>query len=116
MKDYFQITAIPLVGMLTAKKTLVQNDIHFYLNESFASWLIMIMFGGLSSTMQWYQVVFINLGCFILYITIVFHHYGVEGVGKDFYIHITTAFIGSACLIRMNELNQRNSYNLLSHS
>ena len=37
-------------------------------------------------------------------------------VGNDFYIHITTTIIFSATLIRMNEVNLRNSFNLLSTS
>lgn len=86
------------------------------MNESFASWLIMMMFGGFSSTMQWYSVVGINLGCFFIYISIIFRYYGVGGVGNDFYVHITTAIIFSGCLIRMNEVNLRSSFNLLACS
>ena len=54
--------------------------------------------------------------CFFVYITIIFRFYGVSGVGNDFYIHITTTIIFSATLIRMNEVNLRNSFNLLSTS
>jgi hypothetical protein len=116
LKHYFHIVVIPIVGLLTARKTISQNKDHFYLNESFASWLIMMMFGGFSSTMQWYSVVGINCLCFFVYITIVFGSYGVSGVGNDFYVHITTTIIFSACLIRMNELNLRSSFNQLSLS
>lgn len=54
--------------------------------------------------------------CFFLFITIIFRFYGIDGVGNDFYIHITTTIIFSATLIRMNEVNLRNSFNLLSTS
>lgn len=46
----------------------------------------------------------------------IFRFYGVRGVGNDFYIHITNSIIMSACLIRMNEVNLRNSFSLLSQS
>jgi hypothetical protein len=49
MMYYFHACVIPLVGLLTARKTIVQNNEHFYLNESFASWLIMLMFGSFAS-------------------------------------------------------------------
>jgi tellurite resistance protein TehA-like permease len=114
VKHYFHGIVVPIVGLLSARKTISQNKEHFYLNESFASWLIMMMFGGFASTMQWYQVAAINLFCFFTFIIIIFHHYGVSGVGNDFYVHITTTVIFSACLIRMNEVNLRSSFNLLS--
>jgi len=116
LKHYFHIFVIPVVGLLTARKTISQNSSHFYLNESFASWLIMMMYGGFSATMQWYSVVAINFFCFTVYITIVFRHYGVTGVGNDFYVHITTTIIFSACLIRMNEVNLRSSFQTLNQS
>ena len=46
--------------------------------------------------------------------TIIFIVYGFEGVGKDAYIHITTTFILSSYLIRINEANLRISFNLLT--
>ena len=86
------------------------------MNESFASWLIMMMFGGFSSPMQWYSIVAINFVCFAAYITLIFKEYGTQGIGNDFYVHMTTTIIFSACLIRMNEVNLRSSFNLLSQS
>lgn len=50
MKHYFHMICIPIVGLLTARKTISQNHTRFFLNESFASWLIMMMFGAFSST------------------------------------------------------------------
>lgn len=114
LKHYFHGFVVPIVGLLSARKTISQNKDHFYLNESFASWLIMMMFGGFASTMQWYMVAAINMFCFITYIVIIFRYYGFQGVGNDFYVHITTTVIFSACLVRMNEVNLRSSYNLLS--
>lgn len=116
LKHYFHLAVIPIVGLLTARKSISQNIKDFYLNESFASWLIMMMFGGFSSTMQWYSVVGINLVCFFIYIALIFRQYGFGGVGNDFYVHMTTAIIFSGCLIRMNEVNLRSSFNLLSCS
>lgn len=116
MKHYFHILFIPIVGILTAKKTIAQDTDHFYLNESFASWLLMILLGGFSSSMQWYSVVAINFFCFIVYISLILRQYGFEGIGKDFYVHIPTTIIFSACLVRMNEVNLRNSFNLLNQS
>lgn len=48
---YFHAIVTPLVGLLTAQKTLTQNREHFYINESFASWLLLMIFGGFSSSM-----------------------------------------------------------------
>jgi hypothetical protein len=76
----------------------------------------MMMFAGFASAMQWYQVTAINLLCFASYIIIIFRFYGFKGVGNDFYVHITTTIIFSACLVRMNEVNLRSSFNLLFHS
>ena len=66
--------------------------------------------------MQWYSVVGINMVCFFIYISIIFRNYGASGIGNDFYVHITTAIIFSGCLIRMNEVNLRSSFNLLACS
>ena len=44
----------------------------------------------------------------------VFRHFG--GVGNDFFVHVPTTFLLAAQLIRMNELNMRNSFNLLHES
>lgn len=67
----------------------------------------MLMFGGFSSPMQWYSVVGINFMSFSLYTVMVFNEYGAKGIGNDFYVHLTTTIIFSACLTRMNELNLR---------
>jgi hypothetical protein len=112
-KHYFHILLIPAVCLLTARKTIAQNDQRFYLNESFASWLIMMVFGGIASTMQWYTVVAVNFFCFVIYLGIIFRHYGSSGVGNDLYVHMITSFIFSSCLIRINEVNMRSSFNLL---
>jgi hypothetical protein len=113
LKHYFHILLIPAVCLLTARKTIAQNGQRFYLNESFASWLIMMVFGGIASTMQWYTVVAVNFFCFVIYLSIIFRHYGSSGVGNDLYVHMITSFIFSSCLIRINEVNMRSSFNLL---
>lgn len=115
-KFYFHSVALPIVGLLSARKTISQNNTHFYLNESFASWLIMIFFGSFSSPLEWHRVVGLNFVCFFSYIAIIFWQYGIQGVNNDFYVHITTTIIFQSCLIRMNEYNLRSSYNLLSLS
>jgi hypothetical protein len=51
---FFHVAVVPFVGVLTAKKTLSQNLEQHYINESFASWLVLMIFGGFSSSMQWY--------------------------------------------------------------
>ena len=66
--------------------------------------------------MQWYSVVGINFLCFSTYIAMVYNEYGTKGIGNDFYVHITTTIIFSACLTRMNELNLRSSFNLISQA
>ena len=116
MKHYFHICCIPLVGVLVAKKTIAQNKEKFYLNESFASWLLMMLLGGFSSSMQWYSVVLINCLCFIVYLTLIFQKYDLKGINNDFYVHIPTTIIFSGCLVRMNEVNLRNSFSLLNQS
>jgi hypothetical protein len=75
MKHYFHIFAIPIVGILTACKSIFQNKTEFYLNESFATWMIMMIFGGFSSTLPWQKIVFINVLCFMLYLIIIVHYY-----------------------------------------
>lgn len=114
LKHYFHALVVPIVGLLTARKTIAQNNERFYLNESFASWLIMMMFGGFASTMQWYSVVAINILCYLVYYLMVYRNYGASGFGNDFYIHMFTTVIFSACLIRMNEVNLRSGFNLLA--
>ena len=76
----------------------------------------MMMFGGFASTMQWYSVVAINFMCYLAYYLSVLKFYGSAGFGNDFYIHIATTVIFSACLIRMNEVNLRSGFNLLAQS
>jgi hypothetical protein len=113
---FFHVIVIPLVGVLTAKKTISQDIDQHYINESFASWLVLMIFGGFSSSMQWYQSVAINVLCFFGYIAIVVNQYGLKGIGNDAYVHLVTAIIFSAALIKMNEENLRHSFNLLSVS
>ena len=116
MKHFFHIVAIPMVGLLTAKKSIARNPDKFYLNESFATWLVMMIFGGFSSTFHWYYVVGVNIMCFAVYIAIVFKQYGLDGIGNDFYVHIPTIIIYMGCLVKMNEVNLRSSFALLSQS
>ena len=52
----------------------------------------------------------------MVYITLIFLKYGFKGIGNDFYVHIPTTIIFSACLVRMNEVNLRNSFGLLNES
>jgi hypothetical protein len=54
--------------------------------------------------------------CFIGYIAIAVNQYGLKGIGNDAYVHLVTAIIFSAALIKMNEENLRHSFNLLSVS
>ena len=70
----------------------------------------MMLYASFSSTKQWYNVAAINMVCFTVYICIVFKTYGTSGVGNDFYVHLATTIIFMACLIRLNELNLRNSF------
>jgi len=116
MKHYFHGVVVPIVGVLSAHKTISQNSKQFYLNESFASWLTMLVFAGFSSTQNWYRVCLINSACFVAYYFIVLRTYGVSGIGNDFYVHITTTAIFTAVLIRKNELNLRSSFGLLSQA
>lgn len=84
------------------------------MNESFASWTIMSLIASFSSPSQWHKVVFVNLASLLTYCFMVFRHYG--GVGNDYFVHVPTTFLLAAQLIRMNELNMRNSFNLLHES
>lgn len=50
MKHYFNVFLIPGAGLLSAFKSIAQNPSKFYLNESFATWLICVLFSGIAST------------------------------------------------------------------
>ena len=115
MKQCFHMVCIPTVGILTAFKTIAQNKKYFYLNESFASWILMMLLGAFSSKLQWYQVVAINCVCFNTYIIVVFYYYGINNINNDFFVHIPTVIIISTCLIRMNEVNLRNTFKQLNN-
>lgn len=110
MKHYFQIFAVPLIGFLTARKSLVQNGEHFYLNESFASWLIMMIYASFSTPKEWYLVAAINLLCFISYMFFIVKHYGMAKINNDFYVHLSVTLVLQATLTRMNEVSLRNSF------
>lgn len=116
MKCYFHLIFIPVAGYLTAKESIQQNQSNFYLNASFPSWILLMLFGSFSSSMQWYSVATINCLCFLIYIVLIFNFYGYNSIRHDFYIHISTTIIMSTCLIRMNEVNLRNSFSLLNQS
>ena len=113
MKHYFNVLLIPGAGLLSAGKSIAQNPKNFYLNESFATWLICVLFSGIASTKAWYTTVLINLFCFVMYIYIILNQYGLDGVRPDLYVHITTCYVFSSLLIKVNEENMRSSFNLL---
>ena len=46
LKRYFHVFAVPAIGMLTVVKSISQPSERFYLNESFASWLIVVLIGS----------------------------------------------------------------------
>lgn len=116
VKTYFHAVAIPLIGILSARKAISQHSDRFFLNESFASWMIMLFYGSFASPMQWHSVTLLNCLTFVIYISIIFWSFGLQGVGNDFYVHIPTTIMFSSCLIRMNEQNLRKSFHLLSVS
>ena len=55
----------------------------------------------------------INFVCFWMYFLIIWYQFGVDGVRADLYVHITTCYIFSSCLIKVNEENMRNNFKLL---
>lgn len=114
VKHFFHPFVIPAVGFLSARKTISQHDERYFMNESFASWTIMVLVASFSSPRQWHKVVFVNSISLLVYCILVFRHYG--RVGNDFYVHVPTTFLLAGLLIRMNELNMRNSFNLLHES
>ena len=115
-KFYFHSIALPFVGLLSARKSISHPGSHFYLNESFATWMIMLFFGSFSSPLEWHKVVAINFSCFLSYIFIIFRSFDMKEINNDFYVHIPTTIIFSSCLIRMNEYIMRSSFSLLSQS
>lgn len=111
VKNYFHALVIPLVGLLSARKSISQNDQHYYINGSFASWLVMIVYTSFISPLEWHKTAFINLLSFMMYFAIVKNFYGV--IDNDFFIHVPTAFLLITQLVKMNEFNNRMSFNLL---
>lgn len=111
VKRYFHAFFIPMVGILTARKSISQNENDFYLNPSFASWIVIVIYASFISPLEWHKIAVINNCSVLLYFTIVYKFYG--SLDNDFIIHVTTASIFIARLVRMNELNQRTCFNLL---
>lgn len=99
------MVAVPTIGILTARKSISQYSDKFYLNESFASWLIVLLIGSFTSSQQWYKVVGINVLCFLVQFIIICNFYGLSGIQNDYFIHITTCLTLSSVLIRINEAN-----------
>jgi hypothetical protein len=50
IKHYFHIIVVPVLGFLSVRKTISYDSNRFVLNESFVSWLIIMMLGSFSST------------------------------------------------------------------
>lgn len=111
VKRYFHVSLVPLVGFLVARKTISQNESEFYMNSCFTTWTVMMIYLSFISPMEWHKITLINLSCVLTYITTVIRHYGY--LSNDFYIHIPTSFILLTILVRLNEQNLRNSFNLL---
>ena len=115
IKLYFHVLVIPVASYFTAMESIHQNKSEFYLNPSFPSWILLMLFGSFSSSMQWYSVVMINCTCFTIYIIVIVNFYGTNCLRcNDFYIYISTTVVMSICLIRMNEVNLRTSFSLLN--
>ena len=80
LKRYFHGFAVPAIGLLTVRKSVSQGTEMFYLNESFASWLIVVLIGSFISSHQWYKVVGINMMVFVVQFCLICRIWGLDHI------------------------------------
>ena len=94
---------IPAVILIVAQKTISQSPDLYHLNESFVSWLIMLIFLGFISPLPWYKVLFITIISFMIFYIRIAMHFGVANIRNDLYVHFTVVVFIIGIIVRQKE-------------
>ena len=70
------------------------------MNESFASWMILLYYLGFISDMPWYMVSLYSFMSLLLFYLRLVCHYGFSKMSEDFYIHLISTFVILAFILR----------------
>ena len=100
LNTYMLTILIPVVVLIVAQKTISQSPELYHLNESFVSWLIMLIFLGFISPLAWYKVVGISVLSFMLFYIRIVMHFGVANIRNDLYVHFTTVVFIIGIIVR----------------
>ncbi|TNV86645.1 hypothetical protein FGO68_gene11630 [Halteria grandinella] len=103
LNQYLLQILVPLVVLIVAQKTISQSPDTYHLNESFLSWLVLVIFLGVISPLAWQKVialVMISSGLFIIRLWI---HFGMSRIRDDLYIHFITVVTIIGIIVRSKE-------------
>ena len=107
---YLLIILVPSVVLIVAQKTISQSPALYHLNESFLSWLILLIYLDMISFLAWYQVTCITIGSFLLFYLRLVCHFGQAKIRNDLYIHFLTVIIIIAIIVRAKESLDRQQF------
>lgn len=65
---YMLTILVPIVVLVVAQKTISQSPDVYYMNESFISWLVLVIYLATISPMRWPKVAGITGSSFLLFI------------------------------------------------
>jgi hypothetical protein len=97
----------PLVVLIVAQKTISQSPAVYHLNESFLSWLVLLIYLSLISPLEWRKVVALSVGSLVLFTGRLWLHYGASGIRDDLYIHFLSAVMIIGIIVRAKEALDR---------
>lgn len=103
LNAYLLTILVPLVVLIVAQKTITQSPDIYHLNESFLSWMILLIYLGAISPLPWYQVTLITFLSFLLFYLRLWSHFGVSKIRNDVYIHFLTVIIIIGIIVRSKE-------------
>lgn len=103
LNKYLLTILVPLVVLIVAQKTISGDSEKYHLNESFLSWMILLIYLGGISPLPWYHVSAITSGSYLLFIIRMWLHFGIENVRNDVYIHFLTVVIIIGMIVRTKE-------------
>jgi hypothetical protein len=107
LNKYLLSILVPFVVLVTAQKTISLSPDKYFLNESFLSWMILVIYLAFISPLSWQKSVGITALSFILFAVRLWSHYGIGKIRDDLYIHFVSVLLIICIIVRSKETLDR---------
>ena len=107
LNKYLLSILVPFVALVTAQKTISLSPDKYFLNESFLSLMILMIYLAFISPLSWQKSVGITAMSFLLFTGRLWSHYGIGKIRDDLYIHFVSVLLIISIIVRSKETLDR---------